>query len=638
MRPFPCSRGAAAVPRAIVVGSGPGGATAAMVLAQAGFDVTVLEKGRNHFTDLETPTPRTLYSNDELKMIRGFGQTLPELEPRTFRFRDGQDEPVAVGDVNTIPGAVGGGTTLWDAKVPRYWDIDFKKRSLLGPVPDADVVDWPFAYEDLAPYYDAAEELIGAAGDVSALPAFTRQHAPRTRPFPMPPGAQMRSSLLLADGARRVGLHPYPFMEAVNSVPYDGRPPCIHCGHCSFFGCPIHDRGSALVPLRRALQTGRVELLAETTALRVVHDGSRATGVAVERPDGRRRTLPANLVVLAAGAVDTVRLALLSALPDRSGLIGRGLMLHWMSHAYGIYLSERIHADIGRNNTQAIDDFADPDFEGAREAARETGLPYFRGGVVELGGTSQVIQEALQYVDLLELFEPEKPFGVRFKELMRLSALRDRLAGSQMIAEDLAQTTNCVDLDPRVRDRLGLPAARITYSPHAHELAAQDFYLPRLKELIEEAGADAAGAIQSVSTEQRPSPTGQLTPTGSHLMGGMRCGEDRATSVTDSHGRLWGMESLCVADAGVFPTSGAHNPTLTIVATAWRNARAWAGVEGIPALAPAPPLPSEGGDAPWALVAGGAVAVAAAAAGVGAVLGHRSRRADATATQDEPHP
>jgi choline dehydrogenase-like flavoprotein len=604
-----------------------------MALAEAGWDVVILEKGRNLFSDLEKPVPGTLYGNDELKMRRGFGQALPELEPRTFRYRESQSEVLAVGDVNTIPGAVGGGTSHWDAKTPRFWDIDFKKHSLLGPIEGADIADWPFSYADLAPYYDAVEVLIGVAGDADALPDVTKRHAPRARPFPMPAGVDMRSSLLLADGARRSGLHPYPFMAAINSVTYDGRPACIHCGHCSGFGCPIHDRGSALVPLRHALQTGRTELRAETAVLRVVHDGRRASGVVVEETSGKRTTLGADLVVLAAGAVDTSRLAVLSDLPDRSGLLGRAVMFHWFSNGYGIFLSERVHANIGRDTTQAIDDFADPNFGGARAAAKKAGLPYFRGGIVELGGTTHVIEEALQYRDLLELFHPEKPFGARFKQLMRLSALRDRLAGAQLIAEDLAQRTNRVDLDPRVRDRFGLPAARITHSAHRHELAAQDFYLPLLAGLIKEAGADAHGAIQAVSTQSRPSPSGQVTPTGSHSLGGMRCGNDPAASVTDPHGRLWAIPNVCVADASLFPTSGAHNPTLTIFATAWRNARAWAGIERQPEL-PAPAEVPARGTSTWELVAGaGAVAAAGAAAAGFAVS--RKRRGERSTVGDD---
>jgi len=97
-----------------------------------------------------------------------------------------------------------------------------------------------------------------------------------------------------------------------------------------------------------------------------------------------------------------------------------------------------------------------------------------------------------------------------------------------------------------------------------------------------------------------------------------------ASSVTDGYGCLWAMPSVCVADAAVFPTSGAHNPTLTIMATTWRNARAWAGVEGPPALPPPAPVGTDDGT-PWELLAGaGAVAVAGAAAGAYAVV--RSRR------------
>ncbi len=616
--------------RAVVVGSGPGAATAAMVLAGAGFDVVIMEKGRNLFAGaLTEPAPETLFSNDELKMRRGFGGPDLEGEPRTFRGSTDDVEPISIGDVNTLPTTVAGGTVHWDAKTPRFWDIDFNKRSLLGPIDGADVIDWPFDYDELAPFYDAMERLIGVQGDADALaegPA--GRYAPRNAPFPMPPGAQMYSSRLLADGARAQGLHPYPFMMAINSALYDDRPACINCGFCSGFGCPIHDRGSALVPLRHALLTGNAELRDEAMVTRIEHDGKQATGVRWVDADGAEHTEPADLVVLGAGAIESPRLVLLSDVDDPDGWIGAGTMFHWFTDGFGIWLSERIHADRGRDTTQAIDDFCDPDFPGARDAAAEAGLPYFRGGIVEMGGTTHLLDEALQYVDLMEIFDAEKPFGHRFKELMRLSALRDRLAGAAMIAEDLGQRTNRVELDPDVRDRYGLPVAAITYAPHTYELAAQEFYIPHLIALMEAAGADVAGATAQTGTPDKPAPTGSVVPSGAHLQGGLRMSEDRSAGATDEFGRLWALPNVGVADASVFPTSGAHNPTLTIFTTAFRNARAWAGLEGAPTL-PATFTEDRGSDGSDSNVPGAAIAGAGAAAALGGAAAwswHRTRR------------
>ena len=571
---------------AVVVGSGPGGAMAALAFSRAGWDVVVLEKGVNYFRDLDMPAPATDYGNDELKMRRGFGFADVTLEPRTFRYRSDQDEPLVVGNVNTLPSGVGGGSALWDAKVPRFWDLDFKKRSMLGPIDDADVVDWPVAYDDVAPWYELVEELIGVAGDVAALEGTpTARHAPRRRDFAMPAGPTMRSSALLAAGAQAVGLHPFPFMTMINSELHDDRPACIACGFCSGFGCPIHDRGSALVPLRHALATGRVVLRTEAMAVRVEHDGRRATGVRYVDADGRSHVEAADFVVLAAGAVDTSRLALISRLPDPHDLVGRGVMFHWFTAGYGVFLDQRVHGHKGRETSHAVEDFCDPDFPGARAAAGAAGLPYFSGGILEMGGSPHVIDEALQYVDLMELFDPEKPFGTRFKQYMRVSPLRDRLAGLQMIAEDLKQPTNRVDIDPKVEDRFGLPAARVTYNPHAHELAAQDFYIVKIIEMVKASGAHRAGAIPQSGSLGRPSPTGTVAPIGHHAMGGMACGADARTSVTDPEGRLWGLPNLGVADGGVFSTSGGHNPTLTIMAMALRNAWSWSGRTKPPTVA-----------------------------------------------------
>jgi choline dehydrogenase-like flavoprotein len=597
----------------VVIGSGPGGSTAAMVLAEAGWDVVVLEKGPNRFGDLTSPTPTTPFGNDELKDRRGFEEQLPDLEPRTFRATDAEATPREVGVVNNLPTLVGGGTVHWDAKVPRFWDLDFKKASILGPVEGADVVDWPFTYDELEPTYGEVEQLIGVAGDADAVNTGpVGVHARRSGPYPMPPGPAQYGSAKYAAGAESLGLHPFPFPMALNSEPYDDRPACVNCGFCSGYGCPIHARVGGLAPLRRALLTGRVEVRADTFVARIDVDGRRATGVTTLDLDGNEEQVPADFVVLAASAIESIRLALLSELPDPNGLVGRGLMFHWFTNGFGFFLNERIHGYRGRDSSHALEDFADPDFPGAREFAAANGLPYFRGGILEMGGCPRPIEEANIYRGLLPALSPAKPFGSALKQLMRASLFRDRLAGIQMVGEDLAQRTNTVDLDPDVRDVRGVPVPRITYHPHQHELVAQQFYIPLLEELIAASGADVAGAVASNSTDEVPSLVGGLIPETKHILGGLRMGDDPATSVVDADGLFRGLDNVGVADASVFATGGAHNPTLTLMAVALRNARRWVGAVG--------PAPTTTTGAPGASAddgGGGSGAAVPVAVGVG---------------------
>ena len=288
--------------------------------------------------------------------------------------------------------------------------------------------------------------------------------------------------------------------------------------------------------------------------------GRRAVGVTTVDLQGHTAHVPADFVVLAPSAIESSRLALLSGFPDPHGLIGRGLMFHWFTDCFGFFLTERVHANRGRSTTHGLEDFADPDFPGARAFAAAAGLPYLRGGILEMGGTQQPIAEAQLYKSFLPLLSPAKPFGSEFKALMRASLFRERLGGIQMVGEDLPQRTNTVDLDPHVRDVRGIPVPRVTYSPHKHETVAQLFYIPILTALVEAAGADLAGAVPATGTDTLPSLVGTNVPADKHIMGGMRMGSDPRTSVVDSHGRVRGLDNVGVADASVFPTSGAAQP------------------------------------------------------------------------------
>jgi gluconate 2-dehydrogenase alpha chain len=437
----------------------------------------------------------------------------------------------------------------------------------------------------------------------------------------MPPGPPQYSSVLLSQGASLLGLHPYPVPMAINSREYDGRAACNNCGFCSRYGCPIHARIGALAPLRRALLAG-AELRPESFVDRLIHDGHRATGVSYLDARGNRHTESADVVVLAANAIETARLALLSGVPDPKRNIGRFIMFHWFTSGFGVSLRERLHAWKGRSTSHAVDDFSDPDFTGARIAARLAGLPYFRGGVLELGGTQDPISEAQLYRSLLPVLSPLRPFGRPFKLLMRASLLRDRLMGLEMVGEDLAQPTNVVDLDPKVRDFRGLPVARVTYHPHAHEIAAQRFYIPLITALLKAGGADVAAAVPTMSSDAFPIGGGGDVPSNYHVMGGMRMGSDPTRNATNSHGRLHALDNVLVADGSVFAGSGSHNPTLTIMATALRNARALAG-----AARPSRVLGGRTGDAELpATGAGSTTAAGAAVIATAAGLAATARR------------
>jgi choline dehydrogenase-like flavoprotein len=417
-------------------------------------------------------------------------------------------------------------------------------------------------------------------GDVNAMPDIVLRHAPRGGQFPMPPGPQQRASTAVAAGAAAIGMHPYPFPMAINSRSYNGQRACNDCGFCSNYGCPVVARPSALMPLRYAMRTGRVTLVPETMVTKVELTGSasagRATGVRWVRMTQSGPVTgaeSADVIVMAASAIETVRLALLSSFRDRSGKLGRRLMLHSFVDGSAIFLDERMHAYRGRSTTQCAEDAADPDFPGARAYAKANGLPYIRGGIMELGGSQDPISEAQSYQTLLSFVRSSKPFGTEFKQLMRASILRDRLAGCSLVGNDLPYLDHTVTLDPSVRDVFGLPVAQITWSYGKYEQIAQQFYIPHLKAMMTKAGAGVALAVPATTNSGG-------VPTGNHVMGGMMMGTDPATSVTDAYGRVHALDNVYVADGSVFVSSGGHNPTNTIMAVALRNMRHLAGTPG----------------------------------------------------------
>jgi choline dehydrogenase-like flavoprotein len=593
----------------VVVGSGAGASVAAWALATAGHPVIVLEKGRNLWRglgDREGLGP-SLFSNDEIKAGRFFENPDPLLEPRTGRSQqeaaDGTDRSY-IGDINGLPTTVGGGTVHWDAKTPRFWKQDFNGRSLYGPYPNANVADWPLTYDDLAPFYDEVEARLGVQGDLAAMPARTLEQSPRSKPFPLPPNPPMYAGTLLAEGARRLGYTAYPFPQAVNSRPFGGRPACNSCGFCSGWGCPIHARGGAAVSfLHDALLAG-AELRSRCFVYRVDLDaaGKKAVGVSYIDPNGLHRQVKADIVIVAASAIETARLALLSKLPDRSGQLGRNLMFHYFTVA-GALFTEDVHAWMGPSTTFTIDDFVGPELNGVAAAA---GLPYLKGGICEAGGTigAPPLAEAGIYSAV------PNGWGLPLKELMRLGAFRKFVTGMSMVGEDLPQLGNCVDLDPSIKDVYGFPVPRVTYTEHLHELIASEYFGPKMMAVALAAPGAIGGTWLPAATLANLTGGSSSALAGAastaHVMGTARMGSDPATSVVDPFGRVHALDNVFFADGSVFVSSGGFNPTLTIMALALRFARAIAGRTAGTDPAPVLAVTGDDGSRARAAVAAGA--------------------------------
>ncbi|MEX1255886.1 MAG: GMC family oxidoreductase [Dehalococcoidia bacterium] len=537
---------------AIVIGSGAGGSTAAYVLATNGKKVLVLESGDNYFEGLDDPDkdkPVPLFSNDELKLrVRDLISPDPLLEPRTFRASEADGERTHVGEVNNLPKTVGGGAVHADMKYPRFQETDFRLGSLLGEVPGASFADWPLTYDELEPFYAEAEQITGVQGDDSADPFAS----PRSKGYPMPPGAPMYVSLLAAEGARKQGYQPFPYPTAINSRPYRGRPPCVDCGFCSGYGCPTNAKGSPAVTfLREALLSENCQVRYNCHVARLLANASKTSieGVEYIDPDGNRRQAKADIYVLGASAIESARLCLLSdpdgaGLGNSSGLVGRNLMFHFQTVGVGIF-QQRLHGHRGRALTHGMADFRGVPGDPERPLA----------GIIEFGASTELIFEAKTYATTLGMR------GERLKEFLRQSPLRDRLMGLTMQAEDAPQPTNRVDLDPEVRDVYGLPVARITYQNHAFELSAREFYMPKLLAIVQAAGAQF-GFIAPPDTP----------PASRHIMGTLRMSDDARSSVCDGFGKFHDLENLYCADGATFVTSSGYNPTLTIHALALRMA------------------------------------------------------------------
>jgi choline dehydrogenase-like flavoprotein len=252
----------------VIVGTGAAGGVLAKELATAGFDVVALEQGPwQHESD---------FTHDELAVERQLAMLNRAFEPAQT-FRTSAAEPARVTGARGLlyRRAVGGSSVHFAANYWRFRPVDFRERSLWGPIGGTAFADWPITYEELEPYYTKVDWQIGVSGAPGPF------DPPRSRPYPLPPLPNKSSGVLLERGARALGLHAQVAPMAILSQPRHGRVACQACGHCAYYGCEFGAKSSSLVTvIPTALATGRCEIRADSTVHRVETGArGRATGV-----------------------------------------------------------------------------------------------------------------------------------------------------------------------------------------------------------------------------------------------------------------------------------------------------------------------------------------------------------------------
>ncbi|GMK37728.1 hypothetical protein PCCS19_07820 [Paenibacillus sp. CCS19] len=535
---------------AVVIGAGAGGSVAAAVLAEAGLQVLVVERGSwLRYSEV---------GRDHLRNHRlsHYGHnTGPALDghPRTFMHTRGEERISLphTGDYHNNAMTVGGGTRVYGAQAWRFHPDDFRMASRYGVPDGSSLSDWPIRYEDLEPYYDRAEWEVGVSGDGNAHSG----RGKRKRPFPMPALPLTLDAQRLAQAAEKLGWETGPVPLLINSVERDGRPACGRCGECVGFACPTNSKnGGHNTMLVRAMATGNCDLICDTMVERIDTEGGKhATGVRlVRQADGaiQRRQVRAGHVVVAAGAIESARLLLNSATdaePDgvgnRNGQVGRHLQGHVYAGAYGLF-DEIVQDGLGPGVSIATFRF---DHSG-------------QDGVIGGG----LLANEFTRLPLIHWYRAVAPgaarWGIAGKAMMRDSYLRT----SQIMGpiQEIPSPESRVRLSNSVKDRFGIPVASLSGSVHPESLRAGNMLGEQAEKWLWAAGAREVW---------RTGPYGGLSA-GQHQAGTLRMGNDPLTSVTDPTGRVHGYDNLWVSDGSVHVTNGGVNPVLTIMALAFRTA------------------------------------------------------------------
>jgi choline dehydrogenase-like flavoprotein len=540
-----------------VVGSGAGGGMAAYVLAHAGARVVLLEAG-DWWDNSTSDSAMFRWPYDSPRR----GASTPE---RPFGEFDacigGWELP---GEPFTrAPGTnfswwrarmLGGRTNHWGRISLRFGPDDFRRKSIDG-LGD----DWPIGYQDLKPYYDRLDRLVGIFGSVENLP----NHPDGVF---LPPPRPRCYELLVMDACRKLGITCIPARLSILTRPLGNRPPCHYCGQCNR-GCRTNSNfSSPNVFIFPALRTGRLHVITRAMAREVtVNERGLATGVSyIDKTSGNDLHVRARVVVLAASACETARILLNSksshfpqGLANSSGVVGK-------------YLTDTVGTDVAGfvpRLTEQIPHNCDgvggghiymPWWLDNRQ------LDFPRGYHIEVWGGRGM--PAYGFMGGIERYPSGGGYGVALKNDYR--RYYGSTVGFSGRGEQIPNEYCYCELDNDVKDQWGIPVLRFHWRWTDYEYNQVRHMQQTFRAIIAEMGGEVFSEMPGRERGYGIASGGSII----HELGCVRMGLDERTSALNSWCQAWDCRNLFVTDGGPFVSQADKNPTWTIMALAWRTA------------------------------------------------------------------